>query len=147
MTTLVGMQAKFADALKELVELDHDAVEAYKAAIDRLENKEYKSQLEKFKSDHENHINVLNGILHSHNEKIVNSPDAKSWLTKGKVILANLVGDKTILRAMRSNEEDTNTAYERINAHKEKWDDAEEALKKGLADEKSHKKWLDDVLD
>lgn len=147
MTTLVGMQAKFADALKELVELDHDAVEAYKAAIDRLENQEYKDKLEKFKSDHENHINVLNRILQAHNEEIVDSPDAKSWLTKGKVILANLVGDKTILRAMRSNEEDTNTAYERVNEHKEKWEDVSDALKKGLEDERSHKKWLDEVLD
>ena len=42
---------------------------------------------------------------------------AKSYLTQGKVILANLIGDLTILRAMRSNEIDTNTAYEFAKKH------------------------------
>ncbi|AFC70705.1 hypothetical protein MC5_01535 [Rickettsia australis str. Cutlack] len=35
MTTLVRTQNNFADAIKELVELDYDAIEAYKAAINR----------------------------------------------------------------------------------------------------------------
>lgn len=43
MATLVGTQKNFADALKALIELDYDAIEAYKAAIDRLENENYKN--------------------------------------------------------------------------------------------------------
>ena len=43
MATLVGTQTKFVDALKELAELDHDAIEAYEAAINRLENEFYKT--------------------------------------------------------------------------------------------------------
>ena len=38
MTTLVGTQKNFAS---ELIELDYDAIEAYKAAINRLENKRF----------------------------------------------------------------------------------------------------------
>lgn len=42
MVTLVGMQDDFGTTLKDLVELEYDAVEAYEAAINRLDNKEYK---------------------------------------------------------------------------------------------------------
>jgi hypothetical protein len=66
----------------------------------------------------------------------------KELLTKGKVIIANLVGDKAVLMAMASNEVDTNTAYERMNSREDKWVDAIDILKKGLADEKRHAAWL-----
>ena len=38
--------------------------------------------------------------------------DAMKILTKGTVVIAGLVGDDTILKAMRANEEVTNTKYE-----------------------------------
>jgi hypothetical protein len=50
------------------------------------------------------------------------------------------MGDTAILAAMVSNEEDTNTAYERINSRTDKWSDAEEIIKRGLEDERRHKK-------
>lgn len=69
MPTLVGIQADFAKALRELVELDYDAVEAYKVAIKRLKNRKYKDRLQQFKKDHERHINELNTVLFAHDEK------------------------------------------------------------------------------
>ena len=144
MTTLVGNQTNFEDALQELVELDFDAVEAYEAAIERLDSDSYKKKLNEFKSDHERHIKELNAVLRTHKIKTVDGPSAKKWLTKGKVVLANLIGDRTILAAMLSNELDTNKAYEKVNQHEGKWDDAVDALKKGYADEQKHKKWLEE---
>ena len=70
----------------------------------------------------------------------------KQLLTKGKVILANMVGDDTILRAMKSNEIDTNTAYERMNGRKDIWPDAQDIIKRGLQDEKMHKEWLEATI-
>lgn len=55
-------------------------------------------------------------------------------------------GDKAILQAMLSNEEDTNTAYERLNNHTDKWDDAEKILEQGFKDEQKHKKWIENQL-
>jgi hypothetical protein len=37
MVTRVGMQTEFIEAVKELIELDYDAIGAYEAAIIRLE--------------------------------------------------------------------------------------------------------------
>ena len=56
MVTMVGKQKSFIEAVKELVELDYDILGAYEAAIDNLENPEYKKKFEEFKLDHQRHI-------------------------------------------------------------------------------------------
>lgn len=147
MVTFVGTQENFAEALKELIELEYAAVDAYKAAIERLENPPYKEKLNEFKRDHERHIQEISMLLKQNKHDIPQSGLlGKQILTMGKVILANMVGDNTILQAMKSNEIDTNTAYERMNEHKDKWPEAKEFIKTGLQDEKRHKEWLEDTL-
>jgi rubrerythrin len=137
------MQGNFADAMQDLLELEYDAIEAYEAAIERLETKEYRDKLSEFLSDHKRHVGDLSRLLGKHDEDIPTSPSGKQWITKGRVVLANLVGDSYVLTAMAANEVDTNTAYERMNKHKDCWDDAVDVLKRGLEDEKRHKQWLD----
>jgi len=51
MVTNVGNQTKFIDAIKELIELDYDAVDTYKLAIEKLKNLEYKDKFYEFKGD------------------------------------------------------------------------------------------------
>jgi len=147
MVTFVGNQGTFGEALKELVELEYAAVEAYVAAIDRLDNIDYKQKLKAFQSEHERHIKEVSDVLDRKNEAPPQGPNlGKELITKGKVILTNMVGDRTILRAMRSNEEDTNTAYECMNAREDIWPEARDVLKKGLRDEVKHKAWLTQIL-
>lgn len=146
MVTLVGTQTKFQDALYELCELDYDAVEAYDAAINRLKNEDYKAKLREFKKDHQQHIEYISSFLKEHQADFPEGPSTKSLLAQGKVVLGNLFGDKSILQAMLSNEIDTNTAYERLNAHPQKLIEAEFILSRGLADERKHKQWLETVL-
>lgn len=148
MVTFVGIQASFIDAVKDLIELDYDAAEAYEAAIDRLENEDFKAQLTAFKNDHKRHANVFSNFLRQHDQiDIHEGPSVKQWVTKGKVILSSLVGDKTILRALISNEIDTNTAYERLLYHDDIPMDAIQLAQQGLADERRHKQWLEDTLE
>lgn len=147
MVTLVGTQTNFADSIRELLELDFAAVEAYETAISKLETEDYKKHLKGFKSDHERHIMELSNLLTKHGEEVPQDlSSTKQWLTKGKVILANLIGDNTILRAMLSNEGDTNTAYERMNDRNDIWPEALEILKRGLDDERRHKNWLESTI-
>lgn len=147
MVTTVGLQKDFLSALKGLVELDYDAIEAYEAAINRLENEDYKVTFRGFKSDHQSHISEISKFLESCNEAPPLGPSIKSLLTQGKVVLANLVGDNAILRAMRSNEIDTNTAYGRINNYEAIPKEIKEILKKGLLDEKRHLAWIEENID
>lgn len=147
MVTFVGNQENFADALRELVELEYAAVDAYEAAVERLENPVYKAKLKEFKKDHVEHIEKLCALLTKNKQDVPEQGVlGKQLLTTGKVLLANMVGDNTILQAMKSNEMDTNTAYERMNEHKNKWPDAEELIKSGLQDERRHKAWLENTL-
>ncbi len=147
MTTFVGTQSNFVDAIKDLIELEYDAVEAYEAALNRLEAIEYKEKLSQFESDHNRHIQALTRLLENHNEQAPTGPSlAKQWITKGKVVLANLGGDHAILNAMNSNETDTNTAYERMQARDDKWQDAVEIIRQALEDERRHKAWFESIL-
>ena len=147
MTTRVGNQSFFSEALYELCELDFDAIEAYEAAIRNLESSDYKLQLSEFKKDHQRHTEELKALLKKHDAKYPNGPSIKNILTQGKVIMGKLLGDQSILKAMHSNEIDTNTAYERLNQHDGKWQDSEDILRRGLMDEKKHKQWLEDNMD
>jgi rubrerythrin len=146
MITKAGSQTDFSEALQTLVELDYDAVEAYDAAIERLKNLEHKAVLQGFRKDHQRHIQEISDLLVAHGEKAPEKSDAKKWLTKGKVVIAGLVSDNLVLAAMQSNEIDTNTAYEKINAHESKWVDAENILETAWKDEKRHKAWLDSIV-
>ena len=145
MTTMVGKQNDFTKALQELLELDYDAIEAYEAAITKLENNEFKSKLSDFKMDHQTHVTAISSLLRSHDIQVPTGPSAKQWLTKGKVFLGGLVGDKAILAAMLTNEEDTNTAYNRMVTHPGIWSEAVSILENGLQDEKRHKDWLESI--
>jgi hypothetical protein len=146
MVTKVGMQTDFADALKDLLELDYDAIEAYAVAVDKLTDVKCKEKLANFKADHERHTREITAILMAHNQAAPDGPSAKQWLTKGKVLMSNLLGDNAILLAMKTNEDDTNSAYERMNERDDIWEDAIETLANGLSDEKRHRAWIETVL-
>lgn len=144
MVTKVGMQVHFGDAVRDLLSLEYDVIEAYKSAISRLDNEQYKHQMVEFLKDHELHAKELSNLLSSHNINVPSGPDMKKWLAKGKVFLSDLVGDNSILSAMSSNEDDTNTAYERIADRDDIWDDARDLIKGNLSDARRHKAWLDE---
>ncbi|HXF90403.1 MAG TPA: ferritin-like domain-containing protein [Candidatus Nitrosotenuis sp.] len=146
MVTFTGTQSNFLDALKDLIELDYDAVEAYDAAITRLINREYKNKFIEFREDHQRHIEELSEFITKSGEMPPTGPSAKQWLPKGKVVIGSLIGDEVLLRAMNSNEVDTNTAYERLNERMDKLPGSEGVLRRGLEDERRHKLWLENIL-
>lgn len=147
MVTLVGMQNDFISALKNLLELEYEALETYVAAIDRIENEQYKEGLSQAKSDHERHIKELSTFFKNKGEKAPHGPSGMQVLSIGKVALASLIGDKAILQAMVQAENDTNTAYERMNEHKNKMAELDSILKQGLADERKNREWLKKTIE
>ena len=57
-----------------------------------------------FKRDHLRHITELGDILSPMGRTPPKEGDMKALLTKGKVVIAGLMGDEAILRVMRTNE-------------------------------------------
>lgn len=127
--------------LSDLIELDYDAIAAYQAAIERLDDASYKQKFTEFLADHERHVEELGTAVREAGGNPPTKGDAMEILTKGKVVLAGLIGDETILKAMRINEGVTNTKYETA-ADTGYPENIQELLTRGLADERRHKEWL-----
>lgn len=146
MTTLVGTQQDFASAVTSLLTLEYDTLEAYTMAIDKLENVDYMQKLREFSDDHDRYIRQLSMLLTLHKIEFTAGPDMKQWLTKGKVMLANLVNDKSILHAMLSNEIDTNKAYDNMLNRNDIWSDAVEFLMNAKDEETKHCEWFEENI-
>lgn len=146
MATTIGNESDLKSLLSDLVELDFDAADAYEAAIERLDDDVAKQRLTEFKADHTRHIHEVGKLIQDLGERPPQSGDMKSVLTKGKVVMAGLSGDQAILKAMQSNEEDTNTAYERASGRSDLTAEVQALLDKNLDDERRHKAWIEEYL-
>jgi len=146
MATMVGKQKELSDLLYSLIELDLDAVTAYEAAIEKLSDAGVKTQLGRFLNDHERHVAELVPELEKLGKDAPKGPDVKAVLAKGKVVIGGIFGDRAILSAMKTNEDDTNTAYERACDRHDLTPLLSEILKRGLSDERRHRRYIEDCL-
>jgi len=146
MATLVGNEERSITMLEHLIALDYDAVEAYDAAIARLDSEEFRQQLAEFKADHERHIRELRPIVKELGGDPPTTADFKGMLAKGRVVLADLIGDAAILRAMKANEDGTNAAYERARSRTDVSDGIHALLARNQADEHRHRAWIEATL-
>jgi len=97
--------------------------------------------------DHRRHTRDLTNILLRHHEKAPTGPDFKRFVTQGKVLIGQVQGDVGILKAMLSNEGETNTAYERMFLREDHWEDSKEIIRQGFEDEKKHALWIQKTLE
>lgn len=146
MVTMVGTERDLLNMLGDLMSLEYDAIAAYDSAISRIDGASFKQQLQDFRSDHERHIHELEAVIKQLGGAPSAGAGAKSLLTQGKVAVGSLFGDKAILLAMKTNEDDTNTAYERAVNHQDANAAVAEVLNRGLADERRHRAWIEDTL-
>ncbi|HEX4445400.1 MAG TPA: DUF2383 domain-containing protein, partial [Polyangiaceae bacterium] len=111
--TLAEKSPKLTSDLNVLIELDLDAIEAYEAAIARLNDPGDKLQLGRFLEDHRRHVNDLTPLVLEAGGRPATTPDFKRVLTKGRVIVMAIAGDLGVLEAMKSNEETTTRIYDK----------------------------------
>ncbi len=143
MTTMVGKEDNLVDLLQDLIKLDYDAIEAYEAAIERLDDIESQQRLREFMADHQRHTENLATYLRAMGEEVPEGPGGKALLAAGKVVVADLFGDKAVLKAMKTNEDDTNTAYERAVNHADATPEIRATLQENLQDERRHRAWIE----
>lgn len=138
---------QLGEKLNDLIQLDFDAIEAYQAAIERLESADCRQHLETFMRDHERHtvnlaeqVSLLGGTPKT-------KGDFMAVLTKGKVVIGQIAEDKGILMAMNANETVTNKTYEKVLADIGGHAAAEAVVRGNLADERRHKAWIEQKLE
>lgn len=116
-------------------------------AIKGLSNDEHRRALSAFREDHLRHTENLAPYLQQLGGEVPRSGDTKELLTTGKVAMGSLFGDKAILQAMRTNEDDTNTAYARAVEHPDVTAELRVVLEQNLADERRHCAWILETLE
>lgn len=136
---------KQIDELNELIRFDHDAVGAYTEAIDAVHEPAIREPLTRFRGDHERHIADLSAVVRRLGGKAVERADLKGVLRKTMTKVAGLVGAETVLKAMKSNEEALNKAYNRHSAL-DYPNDVLELIKRNYEDEKRHLAWVEQAL-
>jgi hypothetical protein len=146
MATLVGLEVTIVDTLNNLIELDFDAIEAYRLAIARLHGAPDKQVLTAFMRDHQHHVIDLGAHVYQLGAVPASRPGIKAALTRGKVMLGALLGDMSILLAIRSTGKDTHVAYQRVNRRAGVDSALRRVLHEALLDERRHAAWLDHRL-
>jgi uncharacterized protein (TIGR02284 family) len=146
MATRVGKQDDLVAALCSAIELDFDAIEAYEAAIERLDHAVDKARFREFLEDHRRHVLDLTQIVRELGGTAPTKADVKAILTKGKVVIMGLVGTRGVLEAMKANEDDTNLAYERLCQRGDTPERVRVVLQRNLADERRHRAYIEQRL-
>ena len=147
MVTTVGTEGDTKQLLKNLIQLEHDAIAAYDAVIEKLSDSGRAEKVRSFREDHQQHLDALSDLARDHHAYNPDEGSMKSMLTTGKVNMASLSGDGAILKAMSTNETDTVTAYRHALENHEAPEAARGFLEKALADEERHKSWMDTEAD
>jgi len=143
MVTMVGNESDFGKLVKDLIYLEHDAIAAYESTIERLDDKTLSAKVAEFHQDHLRHLSTLSEIAAEAGVDAPTKGDMKQMLTTGKIALADMFGDKTILKAMKTNEEDTVTAYERASQHADALPETKAFFMKAHQDEVRHRAWFE----
>jgi rubrerythrin len=133
--------------LNDLLQSDHDAVQAYAIAIEQLGEPEYRRTLERFREDHERHIRELTELIRAHGGIPLELPHVPTGMFKAAVQRAGaLGGDWATLLAFKANERQVRDRYREAacQGHPE---DVADMLGRAAADEARHYVWALEMLD
>jgi rubrerythrin len=133
---------KQVSKLRDLAQLDVDAISLYEEAINRITIPLISERIAEFRVDHLRHVQDLSEeIIKLGGRPVENAPDVKGTLLRGFTALTSMMGNQAAVMAMIGNEELTNRSYE--SALKLDWSPSQRALiEKNYADEKRHLAWL-----
>jgi uncharacterized protein (TIGR02284 family) len=102
------------EVMNDLIQLDHDAILAYKQAIEKCSDNLARADLVAFQADHQRHITDLSqAVRMMGGQPEGRGRDLKGILLEGLTALRSVSGTLGALRAMRMNEKLTNRSYER----------------------------------
>jgi len=144
---LTSTDARLLAELNDLLQLDHDAVQAHTVAIENLRSEPFRSTLRTFRGDQQRHIAELTRLVQARGGKPVELPDMPTGMFKlGLQKAAAAGGDRELLLAFKAIEGQVRDRYRRAAA------DALPAevsavLRHNAADEERHYAWAMQALE
>lgn len=141
-------EARLTAELNDLLQLDHDAVQAYALAIDHLESPSFRETLIRFRGDHERHITELGRLIRAHGGIPIELAHVPTGFFKLGVQRAGAAGgDREILLAFKANERQVRDKYSRHAERSHEEAEVADALGRAAADEERHYNWVLDTLE
>jgi uncharacterized protein (TIGR02284 family) len=131
--------------LNKVLQIDIDAVGAYQAAIEAINDLTIQNQLRQFMGDHERHVVELRALVFRFGGTPAEKRDLKGMVQRGFTKVAGMVGTEATLRAMLQNEKATNAAY-RKSVQEALPADVLEVLQRNFGDEQRHFAWIESAL-
>ncbi len=132
--------------LRNLAQLDVDAVGAYDAAIARVNEPLVRERLNDFRVDHVRHVQDLNALIQRFGGQPVElKPDLMGAAMKGITSVTSMMGTEAALVAMLGNEEFTNRTYDLALAFD--WSpEVRGLIEKNREDERRHITWIREAV-
>jgi len=132
------------DLLCQLVQLEYDTMAAYRAAIGRVDSTDARAELALFFDHHEATAKALASCIDRYGGAARSGTDLDQAWNRGRVALADLADDHSLLEALAHLEDDIHTAYERAQSDLRAVGDPPlaSAVESALAAEEFHREWL-----
>lgn len=131
--------------LNDLLQLDHDAVEAYTLAIDVVRSDRYREALVVHRADHKRHIEELAALVRKRGGLPTELPHPTAPLKLVVQALGAAPNDQTLLLAFKAVERQVRDKYGRFAA-KRFPEDVREVVQRAADDEVRHYQWAEDSL-
>lgn len=132
--------------MRDLVHLDVDAIHAYDQAIKNIDGATVRSELERFKADHERHVSDLSAaIVALGGEPPAIRRDVKGIFIEGVTALRAAMGTEQSLKAMLTNEKLTNREYEKATKMA-LTADIDALIRRHREDERRHIQYVEDAI-
>lgn len=138
-------ESRLIAELNDLLQLDHDAVEAYTVAIDLVRRATYRDQLVEYRADHKRHIEELAAVVRARGGLPTELPHATAPLKLAVQALGAAPGDVTLLLAFKAVERQARDKYRRFAARS--WpQEVSEVIRRAARDEERHYQWVEGAL-
>ena len=138
-------ESRLIAELNDLLQLDHDAVEAYTIAIDLVRSASLRDSLVEYRADHKRHIEEIAALVRARGGLPTELPHATAPLKLAVQALGAAPGDVTLLLAFKAVEGQARDKYRRF-ATKPWPEEVGEVVKRAAADEERHYQWVETSL-
>lgn len=142
----MAISEKLVTSLNNLLMLDHDAVDAYQQAIDRISLPQVKKSLTEFQNDHRRHIVNLKECISRYGAKPSDRRDVKGFFIAGMTAIQSMFGNEQAIKAMKTNEMLTNKKYRECLEDLALPEDVRTIVEGNYADEKRHLAYIEDCI-
>ena len=121
--------------LNDLIQLDHDAVEAYTVAIDSVRDARHRESLVEFRADHKRHIEDLAALVRERGGLPVELPHPTGALKIAVQAVGAAAGDVTLMLAFKAVEGQVRDKYRRFASRAGMPEDVAEVVRSAAEDE------------